>query len=74
MLGVFLVCLYVCLRQRASITFHGDPKRGPVALCLSPFPHKTWQTDLPLSECETLYPIPPSPLGLSILKGQEITV
>lgn len=72
-----LFCLCARLSDRASITFHGDLRE---ALCLCPFPHKTWQTDLPPRWVWDTLSHPPrytQPLhfkrtGDNSLKGQEI--
>lgn len=70
-----VVCVFgLFVSDRASITFHGNQKRGPVALCLCPLPHKTWQTDLPPQWVWDTLSHPPSLHSLSTLKGQEITV
>lgn len=70
-----VICVFgLFVSDRASITFHGNQERGPVALCLCPLPHKTWQTDLPPQWVWDTLSHPPSLHSLSTLKGQEITL
>lgn len=73
------VCLYVCLSDRASITFYGDPREAQWPSVCAPSPTKHDKLTSPCSGCETLYPIPlpTQPLyfertGDNSLKGQEI--